>query len=335
MEKKILDALSYVDDPDLKKDLVSLNMIRNLQYSDSEVKFDLQLTTPACPMKDMLVNACRNAIHTMVDANLDVQINVTSDVTTSRQNAQVLSGVKNIVAIASGKGGVGKSTVAVQLAKALNRSGAKVGILDADIHGPSIPSLLGIQDEKPELQGERIIPINADGMKVISIGLMVPKEQAIVWRGPMLSNAFKQLSGDVEWGELDYLIIDLPPGTGDVHLSLVQQIPLTGVVVVTSPEDVSVADARKAIAMLTMPQISKPVLGLVENMAYFSPDDQPEKKYFLFGKGGALQLSKEFNLDILAEIPLYEDKNSKAMQDHFMNLAGSMVRQIAILNASN
>ena len=333
MREKILEALSHVEDPDLKKDLVSLNMIRNLEISDSSVRFDLFLTTPACPMKDMLKNACITAIKTMVDQNLDVEVRVDAEVSSSRLNAEVLKGVKNIIAVASGKGGVGKSTVAVNLAKALSKEGVSVGILDADIHGPSIPTLMGIADVQPEMEGSTILPVDVEGIKTISIGLMVPKAQAIVWRGPMLSNAFNQLSSDVKWGDLDYLIIDLPPGTGDVHLSLVQHIPLTGVLIVTSPEEVSVADARKAISMFKIPQINKPLLGIVENMSYFQPAGQAER-YSIFGSGGGKQLADEFGMDLLAEIPVAEFGKRDMLDLHYSQLAGAVVRRVSILNAS-
>ena len=330
VKEEILKALSYVEDPDLKKDLVTLNMIQNLNVNDKEVSFDLVLTTPACPMKDMLANACKNAIATMVDAEMVVKMNITSSVTSVREDSALLTGIKNIIAVASGKGGVGKSTVAINLAKALKSTGATVGILDADIHGPSIPVLMGAKDKKPELIGERMQPITHDGIKLMSIGFLVPKEQAIVWRGPMLSSALKQFSNDVDWGELDYLIIDLPPGTGDVHLSLVQLIPLTGMVIVTTPDEVAVSDARKAIAMFLNPQLKQEIFGVIENMSYFQPK---EEKYYLFGQGGGKGLAEEFNMDLLGEIPIIEKHSLKENNSVYLTIASKVAQKVAIRNA--
>ncbi len=330
LKADILKALSYVEDPDLKKDLVSLNMIRNLQIEEKEVSFDLVLTTPACPMKDMLANACKNAIHTMVDKDLIVKLNITSDVTSKRESSTVLKDVRNIIAIASGKGGVGKSTVAINLAQSLSDAGATVGILDADIHGPSVPVLMGAADLRPEMKNERMIPIDVDGIKLMSIGFLVPKSQAIVWRGPMLASALKQFSTDVEWGGLDYLIIDLPPGTGDVHLSLIQLIPLTGVVIVTTPDEVAVSDARKAIDMLLNPQLKQEILGVVENMSFFEAGGE---KYYLFGKEGGASLAKEFNLDLLGQIPIVEKSEQPKNRDVYLEIASKIAQKVSIHNA--
>lgn len=332
LKERILKALAYVEDPDLKKDLVTLNMIRNMEIGEGWVKFDLVLTTPACPMKDMLTNACKNAIKTMVDGHMDVQINVTSTVTTAREENEVLKGIRNIIAVASGKGGVGKSTVAVNLAKSLRDTGAKVGILDADIHGPSIPTLLGVTEERPEVVGEKMIPIVKDGIELMSIGFLVPRQQAIVWRGPMLASALKQFSNDVNWSALDYLIVDLPPGTGDVHLSLVQQIPLTGVVMVTKPDEVSVADTRKAIDMFTNPQLKQNILGIVENMSFFKPKDS-DTSYFLFGEGGGESLANEFQLELLGKIPVIEPSDIEAKQAAYSEVVGKVAQKVSILNA--
>ncbi len=329
----VLKALSYVDDPDLNKDLVSLNMIQQLVIEDNVISFDLVLTTPACPMKDSIANACRVAISTMVSDTAEVEIKITSNVQVSRENNTVLSGIKNIVAVASGKGGVGKSTVAINLAKTLSKAGAKVGLLDADIHGPSVPTLLGTQNDKPVMDGNLMVPIEVDGLKTMSIGYLVEGKQALVWRGPMLSKAISQFCTDVKWGELDYLFVDLPPGTGDVHLSIMQHIPLSGVVIVTTPEDVAVADTRKAIDMFTNPHLKQEILGVVENMSYFQPEEDGQK-YFLFGKNGGEALCKEWNLDLLGKIPIKEDKSSRSLYSSYVPVVGKIVQKLSVIAAN-
>jgi ATP-binding protein involved in chromosome partitioning len=296
------------------------------------VAFDLVLTTPACPMKESIARACTTAIHTMVSADADVQINITSDVQSSRENSTVLSGIRNIIAIASGKGGVGKSTVAINLAKTLSEAGAKVGLLDADIHGPSIPTLLGTQGQKPAMEGELMLPIEFNGLKTMSIGYLVESKQALVWRGPMLSKAISQFCTDVKWGDLDYLFVDLPPGTGDAHLSIMQHIPLSGVVIVTTPEEVAVADTRKALDMFTNPHLKQEILGVVENMSYFQPEDG--RKYYLFGKDGGKNLSEEWNIDLLGTIPLEEDKTFANMQKSYLPIVGKLVQKLSIIAAN-
>lgn len=305
-QEAVLKALSHVDDPDLKKDLVTLGMIEDLVIGQ-EISFTLVLTTPACPMKDMMVNACKTAIRMMVDPNIAVTVNTTSRVRGSIPVSEVLPGVKHVIAVASGKGGVGKSTLSAALALALHGMGAKVGLLDADIYGPSVPTIFGVS-ESPQMymKGDKqiMIPIEAKGLKLLSIGFMTAPGQAILWRGPMVSSAFRQFVQDTDWGDLDYLIIDLPPGTGDVQLSLVQNVPLTGVVIVTTPQEMALADARRAMGMFSMEAVNKRILGVVENMSYFTPDDAPDKKYRLFGEGGGQTLSKEYNVPFLGELPL-------------------------------
>ena len=345
-EEKVLAALAHVDDPDLKKDLVTLGMIQNLNIGD-RISFDLVLTTPACPMKDMMVNACKTAIRMMVDTAIAVDINVTSQVSTTRQADAVLPGVKNVIAVGSGKGGVGKSTVAVSLALALRKAGATVGLLDADIYGPSIPTMFGVSEAPPMMQkGDKqvIVPVERQGIKLLSIGLMAAPDQAIVWRGPMISSAFRQFINDTEWGELDYLIIDLPPGTGDVQITLSQLVPLTGLIIVTTPQEVAMADARRAISMFRLPSVAKPILGVVENMAYFVPDDAPEKKYHIFGEGGGRRLASETGLDFLGELPLTQAYRAQAdageidTNSHFfepyMALAAEVARKVSIVNST-
>lgn len=304
--EKILKALSHVDDPDLKKDLVSLGMIEDLVIAD-KITFTLVLTTPACPMKDMMVNACKTAIRMMVDPDIEVVVTTIARVQGSIPQSDVLPGVKHVIAVASGKGGVGKSTLAAALALSLQGMGAKVGLLDADIYGPSVPTIFGVSDS-PQMytkdDKQIMIPIEVKGLKLLSIGFMTGPRQAIVWRGPMVSSAFKQFVHDTDWGDLDYLIIDLPPGTGDVQLSLVQHVPLTGVVIVTTPQEMALADARRAMGMFTMEAVNKRILGVVENMSYFTPDDAPDKKYRLFGEGGGAKLSAEYGVPFLGELPL-------------------------------
>ena len=353
-KEAVLKALGNVDDPDLGKDLVTLNMVKDIEVDGNNVSFTVVLTTPACPMKEMIEKACINAVQLLVSKEAVVTVNMTSNVNSNRKdNLALLPNVKNIIAVASGKGGVGKSTVSVNLALALAHEGAKVGILDADIYGPSIPIMLGLRNERPkmiDLEGDgkgKIVPIEKYGVKAMSIGLLVDEKQAVVWRGPIASSALKQFITDVHWGELDYLIIDLPPGTGDVHLTLVQSVPVTGSVVVSTPQAVAAADAKKAIMMFKQPQINIPILGVVENMAYFTPEELPDNKYYLFGKGGAQQMSEQFELPFLGEVPLVQsireggDNGIPAVLDDtnpskevFLELARNVARNVSMRNAN-
>ncbi|MEZ5045724.1 MAG: Mrp/NBP35 family ATP-binding protein [Chitinophagaceae bacterium] len=349
-EKDILAALGHVQEPDLGKDLVSLNMIKDLQIDGKKVSFTIVLTTPACPMKDMMKSACENAIKIMVDKEAEIGVHFTSQMKQYRNPNEALPQVKNIIAVASGKGGVGKSTVAVNLAISLAKSGAKVGILDADIYGPSLPLMLGIKGERPLMQniGDKgmIVPIEVMGLQVMSIGLLIDDKQAIIWRGPMASSAIKQFVSDVLWGDLDYLIIDLPPGTGDIHLTMVQTLPITGAVIVSTPQEVALADAKKAIMMFEGPQTKVPILGLIENMAYFTPLELPDNKYYIFGKEGAKNLASLYELNFLGQIPItmsireggdlgkpafiYGDDISK---EAIQNVAMEVARQVSIVNS--
>lgn len=306
-KEQILNALSYVEEPDLKKDLVTLNMIQNIQIEDQKIAFDVILTTPACPLKDHIEHACRNAIAHFIDKNLEVQINMTSNVI-GKQGAQV-SGIKNIILVSSGKGGVGKSTVAANLALALHAKGAKTGLLDADIYGPSLPIMFGLERAKPgsvEMpDGQvKIEPLEKFGLKLLSIGFFTDPNQPIPWRGPMTTSAIKQLFNDAHWGELDYLVVDMPPGTGDIHITVSQTFPIAGAVIVTTPQHVALADAVKGIGMFLMDSINIPLLGVVENMAYFTPAELPENKYYIFGKDGGKRLAEEYKVPFLGEIPL-------------------------------
>ncbi|MEP2772902.1 MAG: Mrp/NBP35 family ATP-binding protein [Fulvivirga sp.] len=346
----VLKALSTVDDPDLKQDLVSLNMIKDVEVFSDAVKFTVVLTTPACPLKELIKKDCTAAIHEHLDASLDVEIHMTSNVTTVRNNTPVLPGVKNIIAVASGKGGVGKSTVTANLAVALAKKGAKVGVIDADIFGPSMPTMFNCEGEQPgvkNVNGKNIIlPLEQYGVKLISIGFLAPADNAVVWRGPMASSALKQFMTDADWGELDYLLIDLPPGTSDIHLTLVQTVPVTGAVIVTTPQKVALADARKGLNMFRQPQINVPVLGIVENMSYFTPEELPDNKYYIFGEGGGQNLSEKYDVPLLGQIPIVQsiresgDNGFPAVMkegitaDAFTDLAETLARQVAIRNAS-
>ncbi|WP_336835356.1 Mrp/NBP35 family ATP-binding protein [Sphingobacterium siyangense] len=306
-KEQILNALSYVEEPDLKKDLVTLNMIQNIEIEGEKISFDVILTTPACPLKDHIEHACRNAIAHFIDKNLEVNINMTSNVI-GKQGAQV-SGIKNIILVSSGKGGVGKSTVAANLALALHAKGAKTGLLDADIYGPSLPIMFGLEGAKPgsiEMpNGQvKIEPLEKFGLKLLSIGFFTDPNQPIPWRGPMTTSAIKQLFNDAHWSELDYLVVDMPPGTGDIHITVSQTFPIAGAVIVTTPQHVALADAVKGIGMFLMDSINIPLLGVVENMAYFTPAELPENKYYIFGKDGGKRLAEEYKVPFLGEIPL-------------------------------
>ena len=348
---QIIDALRHVDDPDLKKDLVTLNMIDNVAVDGLKVSFDVVLTTPACPLKNQIRQSCIDAIHQYVDPSLEVIIEMTSRVTTRRKETEaMLKDVKNIIAVGSGKGGVGKSTVAVNLAVALAKTGAKVGLIDADIYGPSIPMMFGMLNERPtgyDKDGKTFVyPFEKFGIKILSIGFFVDQSKALIWRGPMASMALRQLFNDAEWGTLDYMVIDLPPGTGDIPLTLIQDFPLTGAIIVSTPQQVAIADVRKAADMFRNDKINIPILGLVENMSYFSPPDAPEKKYYIFGQGECKKFSEELNIPILGQIPIVSaiadsgDAGSPVAVDDnspvtaaFTQLAEHVAQQIAISNS--
>ena len=349
-KENLLKALSEVIDPDLKKDLVTLGMIQNIHIDGDKAAFDVVLTTPACPLKEVIKKDCEENIHKYLGGDIKLIINMTSNVTTKRDEGSVLPGVKNIIAVASGKGGVGKSTITSNLAVALARSGADVGIIDADISGPSIPTMFNCEFEQPGIIQEdgknKIVPIQQFGVKLLSIGFLTNSDEAVVWRGPMASSALRQFISDANWGNLDYLLIDLPPGTSDIHLTLVQAVPVTGALIVTTPQKVALADAQKGISMFKQPQINVPILGLVENMAWFTPEELPDNKYFIFGEGGGASLAEKNEIDLLGHIPIVQsiresgdDGYPAAMKDgviadSFKNLAESLAQQVAIRNAS-
>jgi ATP-binding protein involved in chromosome partitioning len=350
-QEKILEALGNVQEPDLGKDIVTLNMVKDIVIEKYYVSFTVVLTTPACPMKDHIKNACINAIKLLVNKEAVVKVNFTSNTTTKRvDDKAVLPKVKNIIAVVSGKGGVGKSTVAANLALAIAKSGAKVGLMDADIYGPSVPIMFGVRGERPlmvEVGGKGMIaPLERYGIKLISIGLLVDEKNAVVWRGPMASSAIRQFITDVYWDELDYLIVDMPPGTGDIHLTLMQTVPVTGAVIVTTPQDVALADAKKGIAMFGQAQLNVPVIGLVENMSYFTPAELPENKYYIFGKDGGRRLADEYDIPFLGQIPLVQsireggDTGVPVMMGDdmitkkaFEEFSAHVVRSIAMRNA--
>jgi ATP-binding protein involved in chromosome partitioning len=315
--EQVINALRYVDDPDLKKDLITLNMVKDIEVKGNQVSFTVVLTTPACPMKDMIHNACTNAILHYVSKDAIVKINMTAQVTSKKEKDETtLKDVKNIIAVASGKGGVGKSTIAANLVLGLSKQGAKVGLVDADIYGPSQHIMFGVERESPgpgEFNGQKkMSPVISYGVKLNSIGFMAAPHQAIALRGPMATKALNQLFYDTVWGELDYLIVDLPPGTGDIQISLCSSIPVTGAVVVCTPQAVAISDARKGISLFQLEQLNIPVLGLIENMAWFTPAELPENKYYIFGKDGVKDLSEELNLPLLAQIPLVQSVREAA-----------------------
>lgn len=350
--EKVLAALSNVIDPDIKKDIVSLGMVSDIAVTDKKMSFRVTLTTPACPLKEKIKRDCEEAVEAAFGNDISIEVTMDANVTSQRnQNINILPSVKNIICVASGKGGVGKSTVSVNLAMALVKQGAKVGLIDADIHGPSIPVMLGIRGKRPEVRlikdKHYIVPLDVNGLKVLSIGLLVDDRQAIVWRGAMVSSALKQFVTDCIWGKLDYLIIDTPPGTGDVHLTMISTVNVTSAVIVTTPQEVAIADARKALSMFRLDTINVPVLGVVENMAYFSPPELPNNKYYLFGKEGGKRLAEEYEMPLLAQIPIEQDVREAGdagvpimMTDNtdspaykaFEELGINVARQIAIVN---
>jgi len=347
----ILTALKNVEEPDLKNDIVTLNMVKDVRIEGKKVFFTIILTTPACPLKEMIRNACVNAIHLLVDKEAEVEIEMTANTSAqAKQDNRSVNGIKNIIAIGSGKGGVGKSTIAANLAVALGKLGAKVGLLDADVYGPSLPIMFGLLDERlfmHEKDGQDwFIPFDKFGVKLMSIGFMVQSNQPLVLRGPVTSKAIHQLIRDADWGELDYLIIDLPPGTGDIIITLATDYLLTGAVIVTTPQKVAIADARKAAEMLLSPKINVPILGVIENMSYFTPLELPNNQYFIFGRGGGKTLAETISVPFLGEIPIVEGvreagdagepivaKSDGKLSKIFADVASQLARQVSILNA--
>lgn len=314
-KQDIFKALETITVSGEGKNMVDSGAVQNVMTFADEVIVDLKLSTPALHIKKRAEADVKKVIHEKVDANAKVQVNIKVEAPVKAQNPNLIKGkpikgIQNIIAVASGKGGVGKSTVTANLAISLSKMGFKVGVLDADIYGPSIPIMFGVAGEKPLSVNEdgksKMKPVENFGVKILSIGFFTQPDQAVIWRGPMAAKALNQLIFDAAWGELDFMLIDLPPGTGDIHLSIMQALPITGAVVVSTPQNVALADARKGVAMFRQENIDVPVLGIVENMAYFTPDELPDNKYYIFGKEGAKHLAEDLDVRFLGEVPLVQ-----------------------------
>ncbi len=316
-ESAILAVLGNITEPDLKKDIVSLNLVQNLEIKDNSVSFKVFIQNPTMHAKDRMKEACVFQLEREFgkDINFHVEIDII-DATERPELRKALPGVKNIIAVSSGKGGVGKSTMASNIAVGLSELGYDVGLLDADVYGPSAPTMFDLRDARPttvQKDGKTLIqPLESYGVKVLSLGFFAEANQAVIWRGPVATKALRQMFLDTDWGELDYLILDLPPGTGDIHLSIVQTVPVTGAVVISTPQEVALADARKGVAMFRQEKINVPVLGLVENMSYFTPAELPDNKYYLFGKEGAKQLAEQIDCKLLGEVPIVQSVREAA-----------------------
>lgn len=354
-KEQVKSALSQVLHPSEQRDLISLDMVQDVIVQDKYVSFTLEFPEKDEALETQLKEKAEEAIQKFIDKEAIVDIQTAVNLSLKRkmedsdpqkqqqsQQPQILPNVKNIIAVASGKGGVGKSTVAVNIAAALAKKGHKVGLMDTDIYGPSIPTMFNIHDRPNITTQKKLVPHEKYGIRLVSMGFLVDVDQAMVWRGPMVTSAVKQFMTDVEWGALDYLILDLPPGTGDIQLTIVQTVPLTGAVIVSTPQTVALDDARKGVAMFN--KVNVPVLGMVENMAYFTPPDMPDKKYYIFGEGGASHLAQEMNVPVLGEVPIQqtvreggdsgkpivlEDTESPAATA-LMEVTGNMQQQLAI-----
>jgi ATP-binding protein involved in chromosome partitioning len=328
-EQEVLDALKAVIDPDLKRDIVSLGFVKDVRIEGTSVDFKIELTTPACPVKDVLKQQAHDVVLALPDVNA-VEIEMTARVRESL-NAELIPGVKNVVAIASGKGGVGKSTVSVNIAVALAQSGASVGLMDADVYGPSIPMMMGCEDERPWTQNSKIIPIERYGLKMMSLGFLLEEGQAVLWRGPMVAGTVRQLLADVDWGDLDYLIVDLPPGTGDAPMSLAQLVPLTGVVIVATPHDVAANIAGKAVALFE--RLNAPLLGVIENMSHFVCPHCGETSKIFAGTSGD-EMARQFGIPFLGSIPLDPaisasgDRGEPSIVAHPESIQAARIREI-------
>ena len=345
-ESDVLDALRPIVDPDFGKSIVDLGFVKNVAIDGQRISFDIELTTPACPVKAEFEKAARERVLALRGAS-DVQVTMTSNtrgrfVGAEAPAGDVLPGVRNVIAVASGKGGVGKSTTAVNLALALQKTGATVGLMDADVYGPSVPLLTGVSG-RPRAEEKRIFPHEGYGLKLMSIGFLVSDDSPVIWRGPMVHGLIRQFLADVEWGELDYLVVDMPPGTGDAALTLTQQAPLSGAVIVTTANELSLIDARKGLKMFE--KVEVPVIGIVENMAYFTPPDLPDRRYYIFGKGGAKRVAEELDVELLGEVPIdpriveagdagrpiVVDAPESEAAEAFVDIAGRVARKLAVL----
>jgi ATP-binding protein involved in chromosome partitioning len=346
-ESAVLDALRPIVDPDFGKSIVELGFVKDVRVDAERVAFTIELTTPACPVKERFEREARDRVAAL-EGVAEVDVTMTADTrgrAVGAAEAEVLPGVRNTIAVASGKGGVGKSTTAINLALALQRTGAAVGVLDADVYGPSLPLLTGVHG-RPRAEERRIHPHVAAGLKLMSMGFFVTDDSPVIWRGPMVHGLVRQFLTDVEWGELDYLVVDMPPGTGDAALTLTQQAPLAGAVIVTTANDLSLIDARKGLQMFHKVQV--PVLGIVENMSYFTPPDLPDRRYYLFGQGGGRRVAEELGVDFLGEVPIDPrvvesgDKGRPILLEApdspvaraFQEIAGSVARKLSVLAES-
>lgn len=347
-KEQILQALRQVRDPQTGRDIVTAGMIEDLETEGDNINFKLVVPSLQMQGKAELNFACLSAI-AGVFPKANVNVHFMARTPGSRENASIVPHIKNIIAVASGKGGVGKSTVAVNLALGLQKLGARVGLMDADVYGPSIPTMLGLTGQRPKVKDVtgtmKMVPLEAYGLPVMSIGNIIDPDQAVVLRGPRLAAIIKQFFNDVLWEPLDFMVVDLPPGTGDVQLTLVQTVPVTGVVLVTTPQEVALADAIKAMNMFLLPQINVPILGVVENMAWFTPAELPENKYFIFGEGGGKKLAKESNSVLLGQIPIVQSireggdtgvpavlQEGGPVSEALLNVAKNVLRQVAVRN---
>ena len=345
--EEVLEVLANIQEPESNKDIVSSNLIEDLVVEENKVSLTVYVNNPAMHAKNRMKEAVEFNLKSRLKKDIEIQCTVKQKAADENAPRKILPRVKNIVAIASGKGGVGKSTITSNLAAGLAKKGYKVGLIDADIYGPSMPTMFDLVNERPkmtEIEGQSLIePILSNGVKVLSIGFFTDKENAVVWRGPMASKALLQMFNDTHWGELDFLLIDLPPGTGDIHLSLIQSIPLDGVVIVSTPQEVALADARRGVNMFKMDNVNVPIIGLVENMSWFTPEELPDNKYYIFGRDGAKNLAEGLGVPFLGQIPLIQSlresgdigkpavlQENSIISDVFDELVQNFTKQIEI-----